>query len=108
MAPATIRMDWHVDHLPAAIAPTPVIQPVLSSLNPTTGAADTTDAQIHCMGTDFANGAVVLFDATPQSTTFYDTTHLMALMTLPAAGSYSVLVRNPDGSESTPLTFTVN
>ena len=109
MTPATIRMDWHEEHLPSAIAPQELSKPILSSLNPTTADNDAGDAQIHALGSGFISGAVIEFDGSSKGGTFYSGGQVMAIVPMAgvAAGQHSIRVRNPDGGKSDPLQFTV-
>jgi IPT/TIG domain len=109
MAPATVRMDWHEDHLPDGVNPPQLSKPILSSLNPTSADNDAGDTQVHALGSDFQNGATILFDGTSMGGTFYSQGQVMAIvpMTGVVAGQHSVVVRNPDGGQSDPLQFTV-
>ena len=109
MTPTTTRLDWHEDHLPDGVAPPQLSKPILSSLNPTTADNDAGDVQLHALGSDFVNGAVIEFDGSSKGGTFYSQGQVMAIVPMAgvAAGQHSIHVRNPDGGRSDPLQFTV-
>ena len=61
-------------------------------------------------GSNFANGAKVLFNNSPLATTFVSSTQLTATGNAASAGTFSIAVQNPDpgASTSTTLNFQVN
>lgn len=109
MAPATTRLDWHIEHIPTGVKPPELSKPILSSLNPTTADNDVGDVQIHALGSDFIDGAVIEFDGSSKGGTFYSQGQVMAIVSMVgvSAGQHSIHVRNPDGGRSEPLQFTV-
>jgi C1A family cysteine protease len=83
---------------------------LLSSLSPSSATAGGPAFTLTVNGSDFQNGAVVMWDASALATAYAGAAQLTA--TVPAANlatgkTVQVTVRNPDGGVSSPLTFTV-
>jgi len=88
-----------------------VTAPVLSGLNPTSAVSGSAAFSITLTGSNFAPNALVYWNLSiPLTTTFFSTTQLSA--NVPASliaspGVALIQVRNADGGQSNPLTFTV-
>jgi hypothetical protein len=82
--------------------------PVLTGINP--AATNIGAYTITVTGSSFINGAQVLLNSSPLSTTFVSSTQLTATGTASSAGAFNVAVENPDpgSSTSSSLTFQVN
>jgi hypothetical protein len=75
--------------------------PILDSLSPTSGSI-TGGTSVTLTGTNFVNGATVLFGATPAtSVTFNSATSITAVAPVHIEGTVSVTVTNPDTQSST-------
>lgn len=72
--------------------------PAISSVSPTSFAAGAYTVTVN--GSNFVNGAHVLFAGTQLTTTFVSSTKLTATGTEATAGTYAVSARNPDPGES--------
>ena len=82
--------------------------PVLTGINP--AATNIGAYTITVTGSSFINGAQVLLNSSPLSTTFVSSTQLTATGTASSAGAFNIAVENPDPGSSTSasLTFQVN
>jgi hypothetical protein len=95
--------------------------PAIATLDPASKAAGSGQFQLEVDGSNFANGAVVNFNGTPETTTVVNSTKLEA--TIPASaimttGMVPVTVTNPGSSggiyggmgavTSPPMNFTIN
>jgi hypothetical protein len=82
--------------------------PELTSIDPDTAAVGDPDVTLHCYGTSFAEGAVVVFDGGDQPTTFVSEGEVTTIVDPAAAteGSVLVCVRNLDDRETEDLSFT--
>lgn len=85
--------------------------PAIRSLTQSSASAGGGPFVLGLNGDNFAPGAKVLFNGQERETTQLDPGELSA--TIPASdiansGQYPVTVKNPDGSESPAVTFTVN
>ncbi|HEX2913329.1 MAG TPA: N,N-dimethylformamidase beta subunit family domain-containing protein [Chloroflexia bacterium] len=61
-------------------------------------------------GSNFVNGSIVNWNGSPRPTTFVNELELTAQIAaedIKAAGTFSIIVSNPDGSVSTPVNFQV-
>ena len=95
-----------VDDLTAIEAPPPTV----TALDPATVAIGAPSFTLHVRGTGFVPGAVIVFNGYDEPTTRVSATEVttgvnMAVWTAPSA-PLPVLVRNPNGKASAPLTFT--
>ncbi len=86
--------------------------PVLSSINPNSIKAGSPGFTLNLTGSNFVTGSSVLFNNTPVSVTFVDSTHLTASIPATAVatkGTYPVVVTNPGpgGGTSGSINFTV-
>lgn len=87
--------------------------PTLASLSPASIAAGSAPFTLAVNGTNFAPGAVVIWQGSPRQTTFVSNTQVTAQITaadVATQGPASVTVVNPapGGGASNALTFTVN
>lgn len=80
----------------------------LDSIDPTTIAV-TGSATLYAYGAAFENGAQILVGGTALSTGFVNSTTLRAGLngSLLGLGTHDVVVRNPDGKTSSPMTLSV-
>jgi hypothetical protein len=84
--------------------------PVLNSINPNSAAAGGPAFTMTVTGQNFVSGSTVLWNGTPLATTFISATQLTALVPanlITFAGSSSVTVANPGGSNSNSSSFTI-
>jgi hypothetical protein len=91
------------------------VQPVLTTLSPTSTLAGSTAFTLTVNGNagSFVTGAVVSFNGTPKTTTFVNSSQLTANVTaadVATAGKVNVIVTNPAPAvgPSAALTFTIN
>lgn len=87
--------------------------PTLTSVSPTSTAAGGPQFTMTLTGTGFVNNSSVLFNGTPQSTTFVSSTQLTATILaseIVTAGTVNVAVNNPapGGGTSGNVTFTIS
>ena len=87
------------------------IPPFITSLNPSSAAAGSASLNLTVAGNNFVSGAVVRWNNSSLATTFVSNTQLNAvvpanLLSLP--GFAFVVVANPDGSSSSPSSFTIS
>lgn len=85
--------------------------PVITSLRQSSANAGGGPFQLGVVGSNFVPGAKVFFNGQERSTTQIDPTELEASITaedIANAGTYAVVVVNPDGAPSDPVNFTVN
>jgi hypothetical protein len=82
--------------------------PVLTGISP--ASTNLGNFSLSITGSNFVSGAKVLLSNSPINTTFVSSTQLTATATAPSAGTFSVMVQNPDpgSSESSSLNFQVN
>jgi len=80
--------------------------PVLSGLTPSTGVSGTVVSLV-ATGTNFFQGSRILFGPEPLTTSFVNSTTLMASVTLGPAGVLNVTVTNPGGLVSNAILFIV-
>ena len=82
--------------------------PELTSIDPDTAAVGDPDVTLHCYGTGFVEGAVVVFDGSDQPATFVSEGEVTTIVDPAAAteGSVLVCVRNLDDRETEDLSFT--
>lgn len=81
--------------------------PTLTGINPDTGSAGATGVTLTATGTGFVSGTEILLDGAAQATTVVNATTATAVVTMPAAGTHPVVVRNANGtSGSRALTTT--
>ncbi len=84
--------------------------PVLTELTPNTRKAQDGAFTLTVIGTDFRNGAVIVWDGKSQVTTFVNSTELSAFISadqLVCDGEILVTVVNPGDYTSNALTFTI-
>jgi YVTN family beta-propeller protein len=86
------------------------IQPVVTSLDPSTTGQGSALQDVYLAGANFLSTSVALADGNPVPTTFISTTFL--LITLPAdlltkAGPLAIVVRSQEGLMSAPILLTV-
>jgi hypothetical protein len=95
------------NHLPWYITDPAVLPPTLISLTPDTSEIRNLDT-ITVTGTDFVNGAVMLYEGRPYPATFVSATELTFVTSIHwRVGEHPMAVRNPDMQESNSLPFTV-
>ncbi len=85
--------------------------PSITSLRQTSATAGGGPFQLGVLGQNFVPGAKVLFNGQERTTTQIDPNELEASITaddIANAGTFPVVVVNPDGSPSDPVNFTVN
>lgn len=92
------------------IASAQAAAPTITSISPTSIAAESSSTTLMVTGTNFVSGSTVRLNGTALTTTFVSATRLNA--TIPAAnlqtaGSQSITVANPDGTTSNAVTLTV-
>lgn len=82
--------------------------PVLSGVSPSS--SNVGSFTLTVTGSQFVPGAVVFFGSTPLATTFVSSTQLTATGNAAAAGSFVIVVQNPNpgGSNSAGINFQVN
>lgn len=89
----------------------PNTQPAVTSISPTGATAGGLGFTLTVNGSGFVQGSQVTFNLNSVPTTFVSASQLTANIALSAiamAGNPYVIVNNPDGFASTPLTFTIN
>jgi hypothetical protein len=79
--------------------------PVLTGIKP--ASVGTGNFSLTVTGTNFVNGAQVLFGSTALSTTFVSSTHLTASGNAPSAGNYAISVTNPAPGSSSSSSVTL-
>ncbi|MGB8542916.1 MAG: IPT/TIG domain-containing protein [Candidatus Acidiferrales bacterium] len=79
--------------------------PTISDVSPATFAAGA--YTLNVTGTNFVNGAQVLFGGASATTTFVSSTQLTATATASTAGTFGVTVSNPNPGSSTSAAFNV-
>ena len=90
----------------------PTIGPVLDSINPASTPPGTPPQVLTCTGSQFVDGAVILWGDVPQPTTFDSETVVSCRLGLETdvtgepGEQVSVQVRNPDGNVSGTVYFT--
>lgn len=87
--------------------------PVINSVSPNPMTASTNAQSVAITGTDFRAGATVTVTNgagtnVPVTITGQDATLLNVAITVVSAGTYTVQVRNADGTSSAPFSLTVN
>ncbi len=83
---------------------------LLSVLSPWSAEAGGPAFTLTVDGSDFVDGAVVLWDGSARATTFVNATRVTALISaadIATGNVFQITVRNPDGGVSSPLGFTV-
>ena len=84
--------------------------PAITSLNPTSVIAGAAGFTLAVTGTQFVQGASVMWNGVARTTTFVSATELQATITaadVATAGTAAVSVQNPGGATSAPATFTI-
>ncbi len=84
--------------------------PTITSLTPNTAPLGSPAIPLTVKGTNFQNGALIVWNGAQLTTTFVDPTTLTATIPatlLTAAGAFPVIVRNPDNLSSSPVNFQV-
>jgi hypothetical protein len=82
--------------------------PVLMAIEPAVKVLGTADDVLHCYGSGFAAGAVIIWNGTAEPTTRVSSRELTTGINMATASTpltLSVAVRNPDGGESVALAF---
>jgi hypothetical protein len=93
---------WHAtDAAPPGPAPT------ITSTAPTTSSAAAAAATVTFTGTNYVNGAKILVNGAPQTTTFISATSVSFSYNPTVAGTVQLAVRNPDGQQSANKAFVV-
>src|SRR6266446_6888412 len=86
--------------------------PTITSINPNSCLAGSPQFALTVNGTNFVNGATVNWNGTPLTTAFVSSTQqLIALVpaaNVATAGTAQVTAKNPSGSPSNAVTFTIN
>ena len=103
--------DDQVSNAPMFTIEAPVPAPTISLLNPESATAGALDTALAVTGTNFVDGAVVVFGGVDLATDFGNSTSVSAIIPaalLEATGTPAVLVRNPDDQVSNALTFTID
>src|SRR6266513_2948065 len=91
----------------SALAATPTI----TSISPSSCLAGSPQFALTVNGTNFVNGATVNWNGTPLTTAFVSSTKLIAVVpaaNVATAGTAQVTAKNPTGSPSNAVTFTIN
>jgi hypothetical protein len=87
----------------------PVVPPVIESLEPSSAALGSPSFTLHVKGTGFKEDSVILWNGSPEPTTFVSATELTTgvnMETVEVAMEIPVVVKNAD-AESEPATFTL-
>ena len=95
--------------LPVQIGSGVNLAPVVQGLSPAWASATGKGFALTVGGANFAQGAVVQWNSSALATQFVNSTQLIATVPVSlnqTAGISSVLVRNPDGSASPPVSYT--
>ena len=85
--------------------------PAITSLNPTSATAGGAAFTLTVTGTNFVSGSTVQWNSTALTNTFLGATQLSASVPaslIASAGSASITVSNPSGTNSAASTFTIN
>ena len=83
--------------------------PVLIAIEPSTIALGSPDDVLHCYGSGFVEGAVIMWNGAAEPTTRVSSRELTTginMATAAVAMTLPVSVRNPDGGDSVALAFT--
>jgi len=83
--------------------------PILVKIDPAVVPLGSPDCVLHCYGAGFAEGAVIVWNGSPEPTTRISDSELTTginMATAAVAITLPVAVRNPSGAESVPLAFT--
>lgn len=81
--------------------------PVVTSLEPATGAVGATNLKVKCKGTGFDPTCVIHINGNAMPTTFVSATEVNTNVNLTTAGTFQVVVRNGAGVLSNSMTFIV-
>ena len=84
--------------------------PVITSISPTTAPVGSPALTLTVNGSNFVQGSTVTFGGTNSATTFLSATQLRATVSaaqLSQAGTFTVVVTNPDGNVSNSVSFIV-
>jgi 6-phosphogluconolactonase (cycloisomerase 2 family) len=96
---------------PATISVTPAVIPIsVSNITPSSAMAGGAGLILTVLGNGFVTGSQVTFNLQDVATTFMSSTELMATISgsaIALAGNPYVIVVNPGGAASTPITFTI-
>ena len=98
---AVIQMSWAAGAIPF---------PTLSALTPANAPAGGPAFTLAADGTNFVNGATLLWNGVARTSTFVSATRVTASIPagdIAAPGSASVTLRNPNGQTSNARTFTI-
>jgi len=93
---------------PIELPPSVSTQPILTLLTPNSAPHGTSPA-LQVQGTGFVSGSIINFRNSPYPTTWVNATTLTCTLSkggLTPKGTYSVVVKTPDGQTSNALTFT--
>jgi len=85
--------------------------PILTGINPSSALAEGAGFTLTITGLNFRNGASILWNNSPLSTAFVNSSQLTATVAsylISSTGTASVSVVNPDGGTTANATFTIN
>ena len=88
----------------------PLPLPTITSISPATATVGSANLAMTVTGTNFVQGSTVVFGGSNSATTFVSATQLRATVTagqLSQAGTFTVVVTNPDGNSSNSVDFIV-
>jgi uncharacterized protein (TIGR03437 family) len=110
--PITISKDGCADAQTAGFTVLSAPTPAITSLSPTSAAARGAGFVLTVNGSNFVDGSIVRWNGSNRTTTYVDSTQLVALITaadLATAGAASVTVFNPapGGGASNAVSFTI-
>ncbi|HYM60865.1 MAG TPA: hypothetical protein VEZ11_08230 [Thermoanaerobaculia bacterium] len=87
-----------------------VTHPVITSINPSTVIAGSSDFTLQVTGANFQDNCAVLVNGAPHPTTFVDSSHLTSTVLqeeVASPGNLSITVLNPNQDVSSPVTLQV-
>jgi hypothetical protein len=103
-------VEQRTEYADLAVEETTPPAATLDSINPSSATAGGPDITLQAIGTGFAADSVIVFNASPLTTTFVSATELNSATILGsslAAGSFPVLVRRPASPDTAPVNLTV-
>jgi len=104
------RHDTSLQSPPATLTISSAASPTITSFTPATAATGDAPFTLAINGTNFASGAVVTFDGNPRDAQFVSSTSLTVPVTsadLATEHSIAIVVTNPGGVASAPVTFSI-
>ncbi len=104
------RKDGSATSAPVNLTVSDASSPAITSLDPSTVNVGSSSFVLAVTGTNFQNGAVVLVNSSPRSTTFVDVNHLAASITaadVSTVGLVPISVTNPGGQTSAIVNLNV-